>query len=408
MASIETNMKFVKELFSLDKITIVQKNEILDLLAKEISVLTNIRLNEQENKIDTKSNVVEHNPIKVIETLKKFTYDQKLKWTVHLWDGGIKYKSYREFMEDLDQNIASLKPLKKEFVDLKSYNLKIYQILFSFVFQDAPVVTKEGTVIPYKWGRDKIKIGWRFPSGLLEDWADKKGNWTEHKKSPFTMPLVGADVQIIKTIFNGVEEEIELKTFNAVVNQFKKEIEFRGSAFYRMIKRKLEILSGVFPHDKLPNDIDLQNIFYKNHEFFASTWQFELALDRIFHGLANRPTAAEYPIEFFSENINEGELNYKKVEILHKGSFSGATYKGNLKLQGKGGDMQELIKTLTSVCHFSIESKFYSPEDSSLKSYRIDYLYDDIGQINDQYISKEPILLSEPALGFKYIFKFPI
>ena len=401
-------MTFVKELFSLDKITIVQKNEILDLLAKEISILTNIRLNEQENKIDTKSNFVEHNPFKVIETLKKFTSDQRLKWTVHLWDGGIKYKSYREFMEDLDQNIASLKSLKKEFVDLKSYNLKIYQILFSFVFQDAPVDTKEGTVIPYKWGRDKIKIGWRFPSGLLEDWADKKGNWTEHKKSPFTMPLVGANVQIIKTIFNGAEEETELKTFNAIVNQFKKEIEFRGSAFYRMIKRKLEILSGVFPQDKLPNDIDLQNIFYKNHEFFASTWQFELALDRIFHGLVNRPTAAEYPIEFFSENINEGELNYKKVEILHKGSFSGATYKGNLKLQGKGGDMQELIKTLTSVCHFSIESKFCSPEDSSSKSYRIDYLYDDIGQINDQYISKEPILLSEPALGFKYIFKFPI
>lgn len=408
MASIEANMAFVKELLSLDKITVNQNNEILDLLAKEIYGLTQVKSNEQENKIDSKSNFIEHNPYKVIQTLKKFTYDQRLKWTVHLWDGGINYKSYREFMEDLDQKTASVKPLNKEFVDLKSYNPLIYQLLFSFVFQDAPVVTTEGKVIPYRWGRDKIKIGWRFPAGLLEDWADKKGNWTENKKSPFTMPLVGADVQIIKTIVNGAEEETELKTFNAVVNQFKKEIEFRGSAFYRMIKRKLEILNGVFPQDKLPNDIDLQNIFYKNHEFFASTWQFELALDRIFHGLSNRPTAAEYPIEFFSENINEGNLNYKKIEILHKGSFSGATYKGNLKLQGIGGDMQELIKTLISVCHFSIESQFFSTNHNKLQSYRIDYLYEGVGSINDQYISREPIQLSEPTLGFKYIFKFPL
>ena len=412
MASIETNINFIKELLSSEKITVAQNNEILDLLAKEISVFSQVKSSEQENKIDSKSNSIEHNPYKVIQTLKKFTYDQRLKWTVHLWDGGINYKSYREFMEDLDQEITSFKTLKKEFFDLKSYNSEIYQILFSFVFQNAPVVTKEGKVIPYKWGRDEIKIGWRFPTDLLEDWADKKGNWTEHKKSPFTMPLVGADVQIIKTIVNGAKEKTELKTFNAVVNQFKKEIEFRGSAFYRMIKRELEKLNGVFPKDKLPNDTDLQNIFYKNHEFFACTWQFELALDRIFDGLANpdsdRPAPFEYPIEFFSENINEGDLNYKKVEILHKGSFSEATYKDNLKLQGKGGDTQILIKILTSVCNFSIESKFYLTQGSELKSYRIDYLYDDIGQINDQYISREPILLSEPALGFKYIFKFPI
>ncbi len=396
-------MAFVRELLSSDKITIKENNEILDLLAKEISGLTQVNSNEQENKIDSKSNFIEHNPYKVIQTLKKFTSDQKLKWTVHLWDGKVKYNSYREFMNDLDLKPDSSISLKKEFFDLKLYNPDIYEIIYPFVFQD-----KLNNDIPFKWGRDNIKLGWRWPAGLLEDWADKKGNWTEQKKSPFTMSLAGADVQIIKTKVNGAKEETELKTFNAVVNQFKKEIEFRGSAFYRMIKRKLEILSGVFPQDKLPNDIDLQNIFYKNHEFFASTWQFELALDRIFHGLANRPTAAEYPIEFFSENINEGELNYKKVEILHKGSFSGATYKGNLKLQGKGGDMQELIKTLTSVCHFSIESQFFSTNDNKLKSYRIDYLYDGVGAINDQYISREPILLSEPAMGFKYIFKFPL
>ena len=122
----------------------------------------------------------------------------------------------------------------------------------------------------------------------------------------------------------------------------------------------------------------------------------------------NRPTASEYSIEFISEDISEGDLKYKKVEILHKGSFSGATYNGNLKLQGKGGDMQALIQTLTSVCNFSIESKFYSADDNKLQSYRIEYLYDGVGSINDQYISREPILLSEPALGFKYVFKFPL
>ena len=109
------------------------------------------------------------------------------------------------------------------------------------------------------------------------------------------MPLIGDDIQKIKTQSNGVEEELELKTFNAVVNQFKKEIEFRGSAFYRMIQRKMNILKGSFPIENLPEDSELIKVFYENHEFFASTWQFELALDRIFNGLLNRATAAEYP-----------------------------------------------------------------------------------------------------------------
>ena len=408
MASIETNIKFVKELLYSEKITTEQSKEVLELLAEEIFNLIQLKSNENANKVNSKINFIEHNPYKVIQTLKKFTYDQKLKWTVHLWDGKIKYHSYRDFIEDLDLIPSSSTSLKKEFYDLKRYNPDIYEIIYPFVFQDKLQKDKLQKDIPFKWGRDNIKIGWRWPDGLLDNWADKQGNWTDKKKSPYTMPLSGAEVQIIKTVVNGVEEETELKTFNAVVNQFKKEIEFRGSAFYRMIKRKLEILTGVFTQDKLPNDIELQNIFYKNHEFFACTWQFELALDRIFLGLVNRPTASEYSIEFISEDISEGDLKYKKVEILHKGSFSGATYNGNLKLQGKGGDMQALIQTLTSVCNFSIESKFYSADDNKLQSYRIEYLYDGVGSINDQYISREPILLSEPALGFKYVFKFPL
>ncbi len=410
MASIEANMAFVRELLSSD-ITVEQSKEILGLITKEISALIEVKSNEQESKIDSKSNFIEHNPYKVIETLKKFTYDQKLKWTVHLWDGGIKYESYREFMDDLDHKPDSGISIQQEFYNLKKYNPIVYKILFSFVFQNELNII-EGKEIPYKWGRDDLKIGWRWPNGLLEDWADKQGNWTEKKRSPFTMPLIGENIQKIKINTNGIEEEEELKTFNAVVNHFKKEIEFRGSAFYNMIQRKLDILRGVFPPDKLPKDSEVQDVFYNNHEFFASTWQFESALERIFKGLVNptddRPNPTEYPIEFFSKNISEGDCNYKKVEILHKGSFSGAAYKDKLQLQGKGGDMQELIKTLTSVCHFSIESKFYSQDDSELKSYRIDYLYDDIGKIDNQYISREPALLNEPALGFKYIFKFPL
>ena len=399
MSTIETNIKFVKELLSSEKTTLVQSKEILDLLAIEISALSKIKPKEEDN--DLKNNIVIHDPYKVIQTLKKFTSDQRLKWTVHLWDGGIKYQSYRDFMDDLDQKPDSGMSLRQEVFSLKEYNPKIYQILFQFVFQHE--LNKS-----YGWGRDNLKIGWRFPTDLLADWSDKNGNWTEHKKSPFTMPLIGDAIQKIKTQSNGVEEELELKTFNAVVNQFKKEIEFRGSAFYRMIQRKMNILKGSFPIENLPEDSELIKVFYENHEFFASTWQFELALDRIFNGLLNRATAAEYPIEFHSANITEGNKSYKKVEILHKGSFSGATYNGNLKLQGKGGDIQELIKTLISVCNFSIESQFYSSEDSRLQSYRIDYLYDDVGEINEQYVSKEPELLSEAALGFKYIFKFPM
>ena len=399
MSTIETNIKFVKELLSSEKTTLVQSKEILDLLAIEISALSKIKPKEDDN--DLKNNIVIHDPYKVIQTLKKFTSDQRLKWTVHLWDGGIKYQSYRDFMDDLDQKPDSGMSLRQEVFSLKEYNPKIYQILFQFVFQHE--LNKS-----YGRGRDNLKIGWRFPTDLLADWSDKNGNWTEHKKSPFTMPLIGDAIQKIKTQSNGVEEELELKTFNAVVNQFKKEIEFRGSAFYRMIQRKMNILKGSFPIENLPEDSELIKVFYENHEFFASTWQFELALDRIFNGLLNRATAAEYPIEFHSANITEGNKSYKKVEILHKGSFSGATYNGNLKLQGKGGDIQELIKTLISVCNFSIESQFYSSEDSRLQSYRIDYLYDDVGEINEQYVSKEPELLSEAALGFKYIFKFPM
>ena len=50
MASIETNMAFVKELLSSKKITDDQSKEILDLLAKEFSALIQVQSNEQENK----------------------------------------------------------------------------------------------------------------------------------------------------------------------------------------------------------------------------------------------------------------------------------------------------------------------------------------------------------------------
>lgn len=405
MATINTNISFIKELLALDEITSAQQSAILELFANEITKIEK----SQEGESDSKINFLNHSPVKVIQTLKKFTYDQRLKWTVHLWDGGIKYKTYLEFIEDLDMKTDSSISLRKEFYDLRSYNSTIQQIIYSFVFQDKlhqDKVTKRD--IPYGWGRDNIKVGWRWPNGLMEEWADNEGNWSQQKKSPFTMNLLGEHVQKITSKNQSVEEGNELRTFNAVVSQFKKEIEFRGSAFYRMIKKKLEILNNIFPKDKLPTDRELKTIFYNNHEFFASTWQFELALDRIFHNLLNRPTANNYPIEFYSRNVTHEENNYKIIEILHKGSFSGATYDGNLKLQGKGGDIQALIQTLTSVCDFSIESKFYLTNESELLSYRIEYLYDDVGQVDDKYEAKTPILLDEPALGFKYIFKFPL
>ena len=79
MASIETNIKFVKELLYSEKITTEQSKEVLELLAEEIFNLIQLKSNENANKVNSKINFIEHNPYKVIQTLKKFTYDQKFR-----------------------------------------------------------------------------------------------------------------------------------------------------------------------------------------------------------------------------------------------------------------------------------------------------------------------------------------
>ena len=139
MASIETNMTFVKELLSSDKLTAQQTTEILNLLAKEISVWSNEKSKVEKYQLPSNKKTTynfSHDPLKVRNILQYFGDPKKLKYTTHDWDyvdnenkismdPDLFYRDLKEiYYDDIDKTLTEL-----DLKDLKNFLLALYIIL---------------------------------------------------------------------------------------------------------------------------------------------------------------------------------------------------------------------------------------------------------------------------------------
>ncbi len=387
MASIETNMKFVKELLNSEGISKNERQFILGLVEKElIQGSLELKSKLQESN-DSKKGIKEkeildeeyyHNLSKVTTLLSEFTNSNyPVKWLVHPIDS--------EDYESFDDLIAPVEELNyfNKWRNLQNYDNELwYDVIFPFIFQKELTKLQKEDGKPYGWGRNKIKIGWQYP-GIIKDWCREKmdNKKLQHeRKYPFVMK--------IPTEF---KPNRNINTFEDLVEEFKKEIRYEKDN----LKDEINYLAKKYlKKHNLENQINFVG------KFFVNTGKVQKAIAKIFQMISTRNLNLEVRVSnsFNEDNtvmfLNINHLNSTSPNRPDDPALEGSVY----------GDLEPLIRLSRNVCDFSIESRFKSLDGSEdLIPYRIDYLYDGV-KPND---SNGPTLIINPikdeeVIGFNF------
>jgi histidine kinase-like protein len=372
---------------------IEKTGDIGDEILKRLEILENLIKNNpnlnkgvdkglEKNKINKSQRkqprTKHHNPKKILEWLRLFTVNNTaIKFSTHLWDQNDLFKDYENFISLLNDEFQKYN--FKEMVDFNSnlYWNKVYPFLFQ---KKLTSIQKEGEST-FGWGKHKIKIGWQYPD-VIAEW-----NKLNPGKSPFTMELPD-DLKPDKPIRGKT-----VKYFEDVVNLFKKEIEFRDNDLYIEIKAAI---AEIIPNHRIEEE-KLQSL--RGVSFYTNTEYVVKAISRILQMIKSKSSSTDVSI---SCTFDSEQKEYA-LEILHHQSFSDRPKNDpKVLLKGDSGDMGILRTTLTSLCDFSIESRFKNEKRES-KFYRIDYLYDGIEEKDWQ----PEIYEIDNMEGFKFILKFP-
>ena len=422
MASIETNMKFVKELLNSKSINNEQKNTILDLLKIEINnelkkSHNNINLLKKLSKKEYVSDIIYHYPKETVGLLNKFSEDTYLKYTTHIWD--IDSESGKEYVdrEKFNSNIESeFKDFKfKEILDKNGQN-NFYWTIHNFLFvQNIGWQTKP-------WGEHKLKFGWNnkclmdyykskpsvqpasfaIPSDYLPmkyttEFGRKKQ--AQKKKDDETRKL---DPNYKSEILEPNEEDVLgpkkiegriLKYFEDYINLFKNEIEFRGNSLYYFVKDEFANLNS------LEYNIEITGL--KGAMIYTCTARIKEAIKIIVSNIKARPEK-EKSIQVIGRHNSED--NYFEIYITDVGSYSNSSLSSKkIGLQGMG-QMESLRNHLRGLCDFSIISVFKN-ENGEEGNYEVKYLSSERPEIrkDDVQFVKEKI---DSAPGFTYKLKF--
>jgi hypothetical protein len=361
MASIETNMKFVKELLNSGAISQKERQIILGLVEKEL-IQENKELKSKLQEIGDSKKVIKekeiffdefyHNPSKVVKLLSEFTNNNyPVKWLVHTIDSS-NYESYDELIAPIEE-----KSYFNKWEKLKIYDKELWwDVIFPFIFQKEPTkFQKEGTD-KYGWGRNEIKIGWQY-LGIIKKWCENNMNnkSPEERRYPFEMKIPSE----FKPNIRGVQ------TFEALVGEFNKEIRYERSS----LKNEINSLGKeIFKQHNFENQIDQVGKFY------VHTWKVKNAIKKIFQMIEWRTENKEVKIyKSFNEDNTVMFLN-----ITHLNSFS-PNRPDDVSMNALNGDLAGLVKNLKNVCDFSIESRFKCIDGSdNYHPYRINYLYEGV------------------------------
>jgi len=394
---------FIAELLLNKKLSIADRERLLKLAAKEFNnntielnkiwkELEILSKNKKENNIELtilddstiihddfvsieelfgESEVIEaaqkaieipykHNPKKLVELLKRFSYNNSpLKYTTHSWDAGREKDIFKNINYYLELAKSEYKKFSYELKNLsENLNGKIYGFLFR---KD---ISKVG------WGDDKqsnrIFFGWSSPeliSACEEDLDLIPENFILPEK--YQVKRGGKTLQKFKQIIDVFKNEIEIRDEN--------------SGLFNLILNKHDKFLMGFSEPKLIN--------LENKTFYTDVQTINKALDKIFENIQKRPQHRE----IIYEVIDDGKDTYR-LEIMQIGSFNNGKSIHDEKLKLNKGDFGDIYKSLLNLCDWSIESKF------SEGPYRINYLISD-----DSIEAYEKI---ENIDGFKHILTF--
>lgn len=326
-----------------------------------------------------------HKPAEVSRFLMKFSSDERLKYTTHIWDSSI-LPDYDDFVKQY-QEVVLNDPIWKILYDCnKSLRYLIYNYLF---FDGKSKKGKEKDNDNHYWSKYNLQVGLCYPPNIIKEWLEKNPG-----KQFFDMPLSEYKDDIFyqpnkeSTTPLRIQGEIPVY-FNEVVTAFKHAIEFRDSDLYTMVRRVFSL-----PDIK----IDTKSLkALKGVSFYTDTQKVEYALKNIANNISNRKEKSTRVSIHMIDKPDCYELH-----IIHKDSFSMSSL-GDKKLMLKTkGQMFYIKKSLQSLCDFYVISRFTDHETNSEVDARIDYLYTE----NADATPKITKLESGSSEGFEYVLRF--
>jgi hypothetical protein len=451
MASIETNMAFVKELLSSEKITVTQNNEILDLLAKEISVFSQEKSKIEKNQLVSRkktTTILSHDPLSVRNILKYFGDPKKLKYTTHDWDyvnnenkismdpdlfyrdlKEIYYNDIKQTLEDLD--LTDLNYLISHFL-LTDYSIReqtedvkgIHP--FSIIGWGSEWI-KKCLTLKKKDTKLGLKIGWS--NAGLKSYLHEAGTRAEN----YEIPILNRPVNWGKSFWDSYNEMPEgdkpnpqesdfdgenrpnkkfkagvwqFVYFSDAINLFKKCIEFRDTDFEQILRYFFST-----DHDNRFENWEIIPFYSGEPEcfliapFYVHTEKVMVALNSIVANILDRKSASrKVRIDLELDKTDKFYI----LKIIHLNSFTNISSQDEMFTKGiKSGEanfISLLRENLRSVCDLSIISQF---NNNGNKEFR-ELIYLD-GENNGQPKEEEIILLDKPienAEGFAIQMKF--
>jgi hypothetical protein len=337
----------------------------IDQLLKNWTFSEEIETKNITNNLDVEAKVdvrqLIHKPKEITQFLKKFEENTALKFSTHIWDKTDFLSSYSNFIDKLNEEKRIYK-----FNDIFNYNRHLYNLLNYFLF--SPKIPIEKYVPKYGWNHEDlkdVKIGWQFPEEILKKWSIKNFDSKtrpEDKKYPMNMevPINFKPSHRIKNM--------EVNTFEDVVNIFKTEIQFRND-----VDNLFTEVEFLMKKNKLTNIDSSINKLKKLH-FYTYTKGVISAIDSIFRSFVEKNESFK-DISFEVVSME----NYIELEIIHLNSFP-VSKQMQIDNPNKffGGDSMSIINHLFSLCDYSIVTKFNS--ESNLE---VEILYENVIGIPD-------------------------
>ena len=384
LSELELNINFLRQILAEKDISPLERHFIFEAFSEYMK-----SYKVDAEKTEEKALAI-HDPKRLVELLNMFGANQReLKFVTHIWDGD-DIPSFIMFKEKIFRYYSEFKEMKH--LDKNLWMEKI----FPFVFQQKQYEKKDkGEVIPYFWGRHKIKIGWNYPDFIMNWCAENFDNKGIKASQPFNIVLPEEFIPDPKVI-----DKITIKTFMDLVNVFKKEIEFRGNDFYISIQYLFTEVLSDFELDKSA----LKSL--KSFSVYTNTEKILIAIERIFKMIKNVvDDKARNGIEMSKIVMIQSVFHDTKdekfytLEIKHVDSVCDKPY-NHAKLSGQSGDLSEVIKNLKGRCDFSIRGEFESGNNRAFA--KLDYLYSGC-DINE---TVSTILNIDNPAGFVYTLKF--
>jgi len=317
------------------------------------------QLNQKKTDNDKK---YRHNPQRLVGLLKKFTQENHLKYSTHLWEKD-KYKNHDDFVEQLKLDF-NYYIIEIKFLD---YDQSFYwKVLFPFLQQSAPVKDKQ-----FKWGQHNLKVGWQYPSDFWSNLSEEEKEW------PFTA-TIPENLRPKEKI-----NDLRILKFHHIVELFKSEIEFKRSAFHIELQKLVRYYK----------DWHFEFINTKTAVFYTHTSKVVHAIKRMISNLDRKYPNCEFEI---SNKTDHYLFRFTQID-----SFSNEDLNdGKLNIQKKEGDFFSIYKELFGLCDWSIVNKF-----NDGKYRELIYLAEGATK-NPRVLSNEIVNSIDAPKGFTHYLKF--